>query len=200
MIFSSVPVEFSCAKTLKEIIKDSIVSIVFLPINPIIIRKCNKIYGFTTNFDYKRFTLSLYFYGSYGNDIFNANLLQQENTYSSTNVRKDSYYQAWSEDNPGNIYPRLGFRLREPSDRQVEDGSFLRLGSITLGYRLPIGHGSFIRNLSISVTGRNLFTLTEYKGYSPDVNSFAADPMRIGIDWGGYPSTRSFAFGVNMAF
>lgn len=158
------------------------------------------IYGFTTNFDYKRFTLSLYFYGSYGNDIFNANLLQQENTYSSTNVRKDSYYQAWSEDNPGNIYPRLGFRLREPSDRQVEDGSFLRLGSITLGYRLPIGHGSFIRNLSISVTGRNLFTLTEYKGYSPDVNSFAADPMRIGIDWGGYPSTRSFAFGVNMAF
>ena len=157
-------------------------------------------YGLTTNIDYSRFSLNLYFYGSYGNDIFNANLLQQENTYTSTNVRRDAYYDAWSEDNKGNVYPRLGFRLREASDRQVEDGSFLRLGSATLGYRVPIKPGAFISNLNLSVTGRNLFTISGYKGYSPDVNSFATDPMRIGIDWGGYPFIRSIAFGINMTF
>lgn len=157
-------------------------------------------YGFTTDFTFKRFSLNFYFYGSYGNDIFNANLLQQENTYSSSNVRKDAYYKAWSEENPTNEYPRLGSRLREATDRQVEDGSFLRLGSVTLGYRVPIKSNKHIESLNLNVTGKNLFTLSGYKGYSPDVNSFATDPMRIGIDWGGYPFIKSIAFGLNVTF
>ena len=83
----------------------------------------------------------------------------------------------------------------------VEDGSFLRFTNITLGYNLPkkwlrkVGIG----NVRLYATGHNLITITDYSGYNPEANS-ATDPLRPGIDSGGYPVSKSLIFGVNVSF
>jgi TonB-linked SusC/RagA family outer membrane protein len=156
-------------------------------------------YGFNSSFSYDKLALNLSFYGSYGNDIFNANRIQEESSHTSRNITKEAYYNAWREGKPDNFYPILGTRLKEATDRHVEDGSFLRMGTASLEYNLPVNY-KWISNINVNVTGKNLLTLTKYKGFSPDVNSFAIDPLRIGLDWGSYPNARSWSVGLNVTF
>ncbi|MEG1903127.1 MAG: SusC/RagA family protein, partial [Bacteroidales bacterium] len=87
-------------------------------------------------------------------------------------------------------------------DQYIEDGSYLRCSDITLGYSLPkkmiekIGFSS----LNVYASVKNPFILTKYTGYDPEVNSFAFDGTRPGIDMSSYPHTRSFIFGINLSF
>ena len=157
-------------------------------------------YGINSTFSYKNLSLNVNFYGSYGNDILNANLAKETSTYYSTNVRKEAYYEAWRSTAPSNTYPRLNYRYQEISDRFIEDGSFLRLGTLTIGYSLPIKKSNLLSSVDLSLTGRNLFVITNYSGYDPEVNSFSNDPTRIGIDWGSYPSTKAVSFGIGITF
>jgi len=158
------------------------------------------VYGITSVFTYKKFTLNAYFYGTYGNDILNANLIKETGSYTSNNIRSEAYYKAWRAEQPSNEYPKLGTRFQEISDRFIEDGSFFRLGSLTLSYNLDFKNKKAISSIDLSVTGRNLFTITKYSGYNPEVNSFANDPTRIGIDFGGYPAYKSISFGISLNF
>ncbi|MDD4032797.1 MAG: TonB-dependent receptor [Bacteroidales bacterium] len=157
-------------------------------------------YGMNTTFTYKKLSLNLFFYGSYGNDILNANLIKETSSHTSNNIRREAYIQAWRETAPGNTYPRLGYRFQEVSDRFIEDGSFFRLSSLTFSYRIPFERVNWLNSIDLSITGHNLFTITKYSGYNPEVNSFSNDPTRIGIDFGGYPCTKSVSFGLSLTF
>ena len=165
-------------------------------------------FGFGTSFDYKNFSISAMFNGVYGNDIANGNLL--ETAYANNtlkNVRNVAYSDAFdATTNPNGAYPSIGVGgigtdyTREFNDRIVEDGSFLRLSYVTLGYNVPVTNLDFIDSLKLSFSGQNLWLLTDYTGFDPEVDSFAFDPTRLGIDWGSFPNQRTFTFGVNVTF
>ena len=157
-------------------------------------------FGFNTSLTYKAFTLSAQFYGSVGNDLVNANLLDNTNTYYDYNILKEAYYEAWRAESPSIKYPKLGTPLNELTDRMVENGSFLRMSSLSLTWNMPVRKWKAINGLQLTLTGRNLFTITNYSGYDPDANSFSNDSKRVGIDYGSAPVTRSYSCTVNVTF
>jgi hypothetical protein len=69
-----------------------------------------------------------------------------------------------------------------------------------LGYNIPVNDINFIESLKLSLTGQNLWLLTDYTGFDPEVDSFSYDPTRLGIDWGTFPNQRTFTFSVNLTF
>jgi hypothetical protein len=84
----------------------------------------------------------------------------------------------------------------------VEDGSFLRLNNLTLGYTLPemVSKKVFIQKLRVYFTAYNLFCLTSYSGYDPEVDALRSTPLTPGVDYWGYPKSRSFIGGINLTF
>lgn len=156
------------------------------------------IYGFSTNLSFKRFDFSAFFAGTQGNKVYNLIRYSFENPLGSRNMFK-ALVNRWSETNPGNEYVS-GFQGgRIPlTDRFMEDGSFMRCKNITLGYRLPK-----IRNISsarVYVSANNLFTITDYTGFDPEVNTFGNSNKQIGVDNLVYPTARSFLLGLQVAF
>ena len=168
------------------------------------------IYGFSTSFRWKGLTLNATFDGSYGNDLVNANLPQEADvrkaTYGSTqnNVRKEYFYNAWTPEKPNNKYPALNsFTLDEIrlfTDRWVEDASFLRVSSVSLTYDIPLPKNKFMRNMSVGVTGRNLYVFTTYSGWDPEVSSYGNNMQKVGIDIGSYPTARTYSFDLKFTF
>jgi len=157
-------------------------------------------FGFNTSISYKAFTLNAQFHGSIGNEVVNANKLDNTNTYYDYNILTEAYHNAWRPEKPSTTYPRIGVPLSELTDRLIEDGSFLRMGSLSLTYDVPLKRSNLIKALQVTLTGRNLFTITNYSGYNPDINSFSNDPKRIGIDYGSAPINRSYSCTLNVTF
>ncbi|MDY7396806.1 TonB-dependent receptor [Aureibaculum sp. 2210JD6-5] len=165
-------------------------------------------FGFGSSFDYGNLSLSLMFNGVYGNDIANGNIF--ETGYANNtqkNIRAIAYEDAFNAtSNPDGNYPNVGVGgygtnyTTEFNDRAVEDGSFLRLSYVTLGYDIPVKGTNFFDSVKLSVSGQNLWLLTDYSGFDPEVNSFAYDPTRTGIDWGSFPNQKSFTVGLNVTF
>ncbi|MFD0991178.1 SusC/RagA family TonB-linked outer membrane protein [Mariniflexile jejuense] len=161
-------------------------------------------YGFNTEVSFKNISLRLVFTGKQGNNIFNAKLGQ--NGYNDRrgqyNVYSDSWYDRWTPNNIDSKFPRQGFSLLDSADILVEDGSFLRLATATINYNLPtdLMKDLGIKDASIYLTGNNLLLLTKYRGFDPEVNSFAYDGTRIGIDWSSSPRPISFTIGLNVSF
>ena len=86
-------------------------------------------------------------------------------------------------------------------DRAIEDGSYLRLKSITLNYDIPVkNNNNFIQSANVYVTGNNLFTWTDYSGYDPEITTFLWDGLLQGTDWNNKPNLKSVLFGVNLTF
>lgn len=161
-------------------------------------------YGFGTSVEYKDFKLSAFFNGVYGNEIANGNLLREGYADNGpTNTRQDAYFNAWSPSNTEGTYPRVGYDLADETgftDRIIEDGSYLRLANVSLGYNIPVNPKSLIKNAYVAVSGQNLWLLTNYSGFDPEISSFTHDPGRVGVDWGSFPNQRSFALSLNLTF
>lgn len=159
-------------------------------------------FALNSSLAYKNWTLDVVFNGVVGNEIINANLIDETDVKNANiNVRKDAFYQAWTPENCGNTYPRLGYEPKGVlSDRYIENGSYLKLAQLSLSYLLNFKKSSTIKNLTFNFTASNLFTITSYSGYDPDVNTFANDVDRMGIDLTSYPSARNFTFGVIANF
>jgi len=159
-------------------------------------------FGLTNDFTYKNFTLSVFFQGSYGNDIYNASRIETEGMYDGKN-QSTAVLNRWRK--PGDItdIPRAVRSADniKASSRWVEDGSYLRLKTLTLAYNLSneelLRYG--IRKIQPYFTAQNLWTLTNYKGFDPEVNQGLSGPT-MGIDWGTYPQTKTFIFGLNIDF
>lgn len=156
-------------------------------------------FGLNTSVSYKHLTLNLFFNGVYGNDVVNGNSIRLNALNSNFNVLAEAYNNAWSTTNASN-YPRVGFSNLNFIDRYVEDGSFLRLATASLRYTLPLKTSKFIKQVDFTLTGDNLFVITNYSGFDPEVNSFSFDASRIGVDWNAYPHTRAVSLGLNLKF
>jgi hypothetical protein len=175
------------------------------------------IYGWNNNISYKNFDLTFLIQGSYGNDIFNAVRIKTENPSNGLSVNLNN---RWTTDNQNTNVPvflssrertlldlgsnkTTGMGADQRSSRWVEDGSYLRMKNITLTYTLPesLLNSMRVNRLSVYVTATNLFTITKYTGYDPEVSSFnAGGAGGMGIDLSNYPTAKAFMFGINLTF
>ena len=149
-------------------------------------------YGFSTHFAYRGFDISASFSGSYGNKLYNALQRRLEETGDSYNVLT-TVHDSWTPANGSQSLP-LASKARPFSyidSRYVQSASYLKLRNLTLGYTLKVESLKFkVQSLRIYATASNLFTVTPYKGYDPEVSS--------GTDSGVYPSSRTFTFGISL--
>ena len=161
-------------------------------------------YSVTNTISYKGFDLFVFLQGSQGNDILNATKIELESMSDPKN-QSIEVLNRWRQ--PGDItdIPRSSFGNTDNSrlsSRFVEDGSYLRFKAITLSYNFPesiIKHAS-LSALKLYVTGENMFTITNYSGYDPEVNSYGSSNTVRGIDYGTYPQTRNLIFGMSVTF
>jgi TonB-linked SusC/RagA family outer membrane protein len=156
------------------------------------------IFGFNFELQYKGFDFSLDIQGQTGNKIFNGKEVVRPDPY---NFEKH-VMNRWTGPGTSNSEPRPSFGGYNytPSDRFILDGSFVRLRNIVLGYTIPtsISNKIFTQQFSILIKGSNLYTLTKFTGYSPEIGS--SDVLSNGIDYGIYPITAVYSFGVNLTF
>lgn len=158
------------------------------------------IFGLTNEFSYKGLHLNIFFQGSYGNDIFNASRIETESMTTQRN-QSTTVLKRWKK--PGDItsVPKAGSTIAL-SSYYVEDGSYIKLKSLTLSYDF---RGPKLKNAGIGyirpfVTASNLFTISKYSGVDPEVNEFNGTGGVQGIDFGSYPYSRAFTIGVNLEF
>lgn len=159
-------------------------------------------YGFNVDLTWKNFDLSILFQGVSGNDIFNMNSLRYYNLGQTQNVPYYVYDQSWTV-NPENATSPKIFNYSGRDERfsrmYLEDGSYLKLRTLSIGYTINKPF-PFVSSIRLNAVANNLFTITNYRGYDPEVNSFGSTPSLRGIDSGAYPQQRSFTFGLNVIF
>lgn len=161
-------------------------------------------FGFTNNFKYKRFDLSIFINGVQGNDIINMNTRFNGNLGTNKNITQEMADGAWAQgkDNSGATGPKIMrqfFRNLLFTRRFIEDGSFVRIKNVTFGYIVPL-KSKTITNLKISAGVNNLFTFTNYSGYDPEINSYGDNPALFGVDLGGYPNSRTYNLSLRCNF
>ena len=163
-------------------------------------------FGFTNNFKYKNWDMSVFLQGSYGNDVMN---LTRRNGTSNAQLYQNGLQGTqnyWTPDNTNTDIPRAingtSNNNIQISTRYVEDGSYIRIQNLTLGYSLPSDLISRIKITRLRVYGsvQNLATFTKYKGYDPEIGSFNQNQLLTGIDNGRYPSPRTISVGINVEF
>ena len=165
-------------------------------------------FGVTNDFSYHNFSLSFFFQGVMGNDVINlSRFIMDALTTNNFNVFKQAYDGRWKGEGTSNKYPAPravgGFFNSRFSDFIVEDGSYIRLKNITIGYNLPVEKmhiDKWIKGAKAFVTGSNLLTITNYSGYDPEVSSNWNNPLSPGVDIGSYPQVKTYSFGVNLKF
>lgn len=156
------------------------------------------VFGINNTFRYKNFDLNIFFQGVWGNDIYNLNRVRRE-TYGDVFPTSPSIRDHWTPANETDM-PAFSGRELLNSSRWVENGSYLRLKNLSLGYRFPEKWMSKIHVslLRIYVSGTNLWTITNYSGYNPEA-SVGLD-ANAGVDINVYPSLRSCVFGIDLTF
>ncbi|MEM6395134.1 MAG: TonB-dependent receptor [Bacteroidota bacterium] len=158
--------------------------------------------GLNINITYKRFDLNMQWYGVFGNDVYNYTKFFRTSGSSNVNVQEGLIDDAWNPNNVDANIPRLstidpnGNFLRS-SDYFVEDGTFVRLKNIQLGYNFDIPWASQFR---LYVSGQNLLTFTDYTGLDPEVSAGGGIINGLGIDFGRYPLARTVLVGLNIGF
>ena len=159
--------------------------------------------GFTNNFSFYGFDLNIFFQWSYGNDILNANRIIFENGYNKSYTNMFVRFKdRWTPDNPTSDIPRAkATNTLHYSTLFVEDGSYLKLRNITLGYTFPkkVLKKMKISNLRLYLSAENVATLTNYSGMDPEVST-RHSVLTPGFDWSAYPRAFNASFGVNLTF
>lgn len=150
--------------------------------------------NFSTTLSYKNWSLSMNFNGMFGQDIYNNldNVIGDATVFDTGfNITKKATETPEAMDNS-----------LDYSDRFIEDGSFLRLASAQLSYQVPIKPNNWLKGLTLTLTGNNLFCITGYSGYDPEVDTYRATDgiPAIGVGWTNYPKARSFTFGASLNF
>jgi TonB-linked SusC/RagA family outer membrane protein len=159
--------------------------------------------GFSNNFTYKGFDLNVFFQFVYGNEIYNINRFVMEGVSNVTGANQFATVKnRWTPENQTNEMFRIGGSGPAVySDRIVEDGSFLRLKTINLGYRFDPG---FVKRIKLSgirayVSAQNLITWTNYSGNDPEVSVFNS-ALTPGMDYSAYPRAKVVTFGLDLTF
>jgi hypothetical protein len=164
-------------------------------------------YGFNTDFSYKAFDLRLFLQGVQGNKIVNNLIFSLRNGSNAAGGWAnfdETRLDAYSASNPTGNQPRMTVtdanKNNTFSDRYVEDGSYLRLKNLQIGYTLPKSLISkwHLNNARIFLASDNLLTITNYTGFDPEVADYYGDPGNYGLDVGNYPQARTFRLGLNV--
>lgn len=158
--------------------------------------------GFSNNFTFKGFDLNVFLQFSYGNDILNANRIIFEGGALKPGLNQfASYANRWTPDNPTNDLYRVGGQgPRVYSTRIIEDGSYLRLKTVNLGYTFPapLARRAHLQSLRVYAAAQNLLTWTNYSGNDPEVSAYGS-ALTPGFDFSVYPRARTFTFGLNFS-
>jgi hypothetical protein len=158
----------------------------------------NFIFALNNSLNFKGFDVSVFLQGVYGNDVFNANRIYQEGMAVAQN-QTVAVLNRWTGQGTSNSIPRAVFndpnKNTRVSNRFIEDGSYLRIKNVTLGYTLPkrFTEKAKISSARLYVSGQNLLTVTNYSGFDPEVPA-------SGIDMSVYPVTRTVSAGINLTF
>jgi hypothetical protein len=143
---------------------------------------------------------------TYGNKILNLNDVRLIQGSPGTNIVSDRYFDAWTAANTGADFPRINFTPgttgSDITSDLLEDGSYLRLRSVTLDVQVPERFLSRygLSNTRAYITGTNLVTWTHYSGFNPDVSSLGIGNVNRGVDVGQYPLAKGVTIGVNIAY
>jgi hypothetical protein len=168
--------------------------------------------GLNLDATYKAWDFNLFFYGSYGNKILNyteSNLesFQKRGSEGVQNVSLEYFQNRWTATNPSNTYSRAlhnddNTLNNVPSSHWVEDGSYLRLKNLTVGYTIPaeLSNKLTLSRARVYISSQNLFTITKYSGLDPEIGIQNGNPIFNGVDNGVYPSSRFVTFGLNVTF
>ncbi len=155
------------------------------------------IFGFNVTMEYKGFDFSLDIQGQTGNKIFNGKEVVRPDPYNF----EQHVMNRWTGPGTSNTEPRPSFGGYNytPSDKFIQDGSFMRLRNLSLGYTLParISDKLYASKLRVYIKGNNIYTLTKFTGYTPEIGG---DVLSSGIDNGIYPVTSSYSIGLNVTF
>ena len=173
-------------------------------------------FSFNNNFIYKNWDLSILFTGQKGGDVFWVDSWQLSGLQKTTNVLSSSYDTSWRAPfevvNGQVTYNQLYGNLvgaTNPaaiinngpraiaSDRQIFDGSFIRLKNINFGYTLSISNNQSLR---IYASGQNLLLITDYPGYDPEIKTYTKNPQKRGVDFGTYPGTKTYLLGLKLTY
>ena len=167
-------------------------------------------YGMTGSLRFKNLDLSVFFQGVHGNKVYNQVNTDLEGFYRAFNLTERAATHYWTGEGSTNEYPRLSWtgatNNKQPSTRFLEDGSYLRLKNVQLGYTFGPKLLSPLHIASVRLYGsvQNLLTFTHYTGLDPEQgvnNNSLGDGVRaVGIDFGNYPSARTFTVGINAGF
>ena len=157
-------------------------------------------YGFNSNISYKNFSLYILVQGVQGGLIFNGSKFSTGDSFARNGNQLAEVKDHWSADNPdpNAKYPRLSNVSTLVSDRFFEDASYLRFKTISLSYNIPAHNMKWLQGAMVFVSGENLFTITGYSGYDPEVSSTSSGSLLKGIDYGAYPSTKTITVGVKL--
>lgn len=153
-------------------------------------------FGLNNDFSYKGFDLSVFFEGVYGQELMNFNRVDAEFPIEFRRNRLTYVLDRWRPDNMDSPNPSLIGYVNPVNSRILEDASYLRLRNIRLGYTFPRLRSKVISSFSVFGTAQNLFTITNYSGYNPDVNVYGGSNLRI--DYNAYPLSRIYTFGINL--
>jgi TonB-dependent starch-binding outer membrane protein SusC len=162
--------------------------------------------GFSNNFSYKHFDLNVFFNFSVGGDVMNANrLIFEGGGYNVGQNMYASYAGRWTPDNPSNKYYASGGAGPDNmsySTRVIEDGSYLKLKTVQLGYNFSSSLLKRIKitNLRVYASAQNLYTWTKYTGFDPEVSKFGSSALQPAFDYSVYPYARTITFGLNASF
>ncbi|MEQ7801681.1 TonB-dependent receptor [Pedobacter sp. ASV1-7] len=161
--------------------------------------------GFSNQFTYKQFDLSLFFEGVFGNEIMNAFINNSEaglkGAAPAYNITKAYFDNRWTPENPSNTYSRLKNNTNDfVSSYYVEDGSFIRFKNLSLGYTVnpELSKKLHVKSIRVSFTVDNLYLWSKYSGLDPDIRS--ASSLMPGYDRLSYPRARTYFFGFNVGF
>ncbi|PQJ79600.1 SusC/RagA family TonB-linked outer membrane protein [Polaribacter porphyrae] len=157
--------------------------------------------GLNINLEYKKFDLSMQWYGTYGNDVFNYPSTFLNSGTQDVNIAAGTLNRVWSPTNTSATYPRLTQQDRNgnyqrPSDLFIEDASYLRLRNIQLGYNFTLPG---FQNCRAFISGQNILTITGYSGFDPEVSGGGGIIDGFGVDYARNPVAKTFLLGLNLS-
>lgn len=157
-------------------------------------------WGLSTTLQYKGFDFAVFFRGVHGNDVRNLQQSEIGDGAQKINQISNILTDSWTPENPNASRPAVDAKRDFASYRRssffIEDGSFIRLQNVSLGYTLPVS--KIIRSARVYVSAQNLFTITDYSGFDPEVNNQGQNNLNRGDDYDAYPRSRSFTVGINL--
>ncbi|HEV8083866.1 MAG TPA: TonB-dependent receptor [Chitinophagaceae bacterium] len=166
--------------------------------------------GLNMDASYKAWDINLYFYGTYGNKILNyvesdLESFQKRGSEGVENVSVNYFNNRWTPTNPSNKYARAlanddNTLNSVPSSAWLENGSYLKLRNLTVGYTIPtnLTNRITLKRVRVYISSQNLFTITKYSGLDPEIGVQGGNATQNGVDNGTYPSSRYYTFGLNV--